>query len=368
MTDPTTLPQLLWRNAKTMTRRPAMREKDRGIWQTYDWAQYATNVGDFALGLAANGIGRGDKLAVIGDNRPRLYWAQLSMQCLGGVAVPVYQDSIAAELVYVLNHAEVAVIVAEDQEQVDKVMSIADQLPTLKLLVYDDPRGLDGYDLPMLKAFSDVQAAGRAFAAGHPGWLDAEIARGTPDEVALLNYTSGTTGKPKGVMLSHANLLSTATAFVAMEDIRPSDEWLCYLPMAWVGDALYSTVLSLIVGFACSCPENPETVQRDLRELGPTALLAPPRIWENLLANVLVRAGDASPLKRLIFTYFRDLAEAAELKRSDGKPLPLLTRLGLAIGEALVYAPVPDPPCPARPPGADTRGPPPGPPAHPLLP
>jgi long-chain acyl-CoA synthetase len=342
MTEPTTLARLLKRNAETMPRRPAIREKDRGIWQTYNWAQYFDNVADFALGLAAAGLGRGDKLAVIGDNRPRLYWAQLAIQTLGGVAVPVYQDSIAAELVFVLNHAEVSVIVAEDQEQVDKVLSIAERLPSLKLLVYDDPRGLERYDLAFLKSFSAMQASGREFRARHPGHLDAAIADGTPDDLALLSYTSGTTGHPKGVMLSNANLLSAAAAFAAAEDIRPTDEWLCYLPMAWVGDSLYSTVLSLLVGFTCNCPENPETVQRDLRELGPTALLAPPRIWENMLGGVQVSAADASPLKRRIFGYFRNLAEAAELKRSDGKPIGALTRLGLALGEFFVYAPVRD--------------------------
>ncbi len=338
----TTLPRLVLRNAQTMARRPAIREKDRGIWQTYDWAEYARQVGDFALGLAASGIGRGDKLAVIGDNRPRLYWAQLAIQSLGGVAVPVYQDSIAAELVYVLNHAEVAVIVAEDQEQVDKVLSIAGELPTLKLLIYDDPRGLDLYAQPFLKSFAAIQEMGREFGARHPGHLEAEIARGTPDDLALLSYTSGTTGKPKGVMLSHANLLATGRAFIAAEDVRPSDEWLCYLPMAWVGDSLYSTVVSLLIGFACNCPENPETVQRDLRELGPTTLLAPPRIWENMLANVQVRAADASPLKRRIFNFFRRLAEDAELARGDGKRPTWLRRVGLAIGELLVYRPVRD--------------------------
>jgi long-chain acyl-CoA synthetase len=340
--EPTTLPQLLRRNAETIARRPAIREKDRGIWQTYGWADYARHVEDFALGLAAAGFGRSDKLAVVGDNRPRLYWAQLAAQSLGGIAVPVYQDSIAAELVYVLNHAEVSVIVAEDQEQVDKVLSVAGQLPKLKLLVYDDPRGLDVYNQELLRSFAALQEAGRAFGASHPGYLDAAIARIAPDDVALLTYTSGTTGKPKGAMLSHANLLSAAAAFMSAEDIRPSDEWLCYLPMAWVGDALYSTVLSLLVGFPCNCPENPETVQRDLRELGPTALIAPPRIWENVLANVQVRAADATPLKRRLFAFFLRVAENAQIKRADAKPIPALARLGLALGEILVYRPLRD--------------------------
>ena len=342
MNDRTTLPRLMRRNATSMAGKPAIREKDRGIWQTFSWAEYDAEVVAFALGLAARGFRRGDKLAVIGDNRPRLYWAQLAAQCLGGVAVPMYQDSIAAELVYVLRHAEVSMVLAEDQEQVDKILSLREELPHLKLVIYDDPRGLHGYDLSYLTAFEEIQAAGRDFGQQHAGYLEAEIAAGAPDDLALLAYTSGTTGSPKGVMLSHANLLSVAEAFVASEDIRVGDDWLCYLPMAWVGDSLYSLVMSLLVGFCCNCPESPETVQRDLRELGPTALLAPPRIWENLLTGVQIRASDASWLKRRVFTFFRKLAEEAEILRGDGKPVPLASRLGLALGEILVYGPVRD--------------------------
>jgi long-chain acyl-CoA synthetase len=342
MTTETTLPRLLRRNAATMTNRPAIREKDRGIWQSVTWAGYWEEVRDFALGLAACGFRRGDKLAVIGDNRPRLYWAQLAAQCLGGVAVPVYQDSIAAELAYVLEHAEVAVIVAEDQEQVDKILSLKDRLPKLTLLIYDDPLGMREYRDPFLKSFIDIQAAGRAFAADHAGYVEAEIETGNADDLTLLCYTSGTTGKPKGVMLSHANMIGAARAFAAAEDVRPTDEWLCYLPMAWVGDSLYSTVMSLLVGFTCNCPESPQTVQRDLRELGPTALLAPPRIWENLLTQVQIRGADASRLKRRLFEFFRGLAERAELLKSEGKAPTMPMRLGQALGEWLVYGPVRD--------------------------
>jgi long-chain acyl-CoA synthetase len=342
MRTPATLPSLMRRNATTMAARPAVREKDRGIWRTFSWSQYYDEVRDFALGLAAHGFARGDKLSVIGDNRPRLYWAQLSAQSLGGVAVPVFQDSIAAEIAYVLDHAEVSVIVAEDQEQVDKVLSLKDKLPALKLLIYDDPRGMRHYDSPLLQSFEDVQAAGRTWGAQHPGYVEAEIDKGATTDIALLAYTSGTTGRPKGVMLSHANLISAGQAFVAAEDVRVDDEWLCYLPMAWIGDALYSTTISLLVGFTGNCPENVETVQRDLRELGPTSLLAPPRIWENMLTAIQIRAADASPVKRRAFEFFRTLAERAELRRRDGKPLSLATRLGLALGEIFVYAPVRD--------------------------
>ena len=342
MTDATTLPRMLRHNARTMAERPALREKNLGIWQTYSWARYYQEVADFALGLAAYGFRRGDKLSVIGDNRPRLYWAQLAAQCLGGVAVPVYQDSIAAELVYVLNHAEISIIVAEDQEQVDKILLLKDELPVLKLVIYDDPRGMRYYEEPSLKSFDEARAAGRDFGAAHPDYLESEIDKGAPEDLALLNYTSGTTGHPKGVMLSHANLITSAAAYAAAEDIRPSDELLCYLPMAWIGDSLFSIVLNLLVGFTCNCPERPETVQRDLRELGPTIGFAPPRIWESMLSAVRVRAADSTPFKRRMFDFFQRLAERAERLKGEGKQLSPPTRLGLALGEVLVYAPLRD--------------------------
>ena len=340
--DVTTLPRLLQHNARVRGGRPAMREKDRGIWQTHTWQEYHDHVRDFALGLAALGFRRGESLSVIGDNRPRLYWAQLAAQALGGVAVPVYQDSIARELQYVWSHAEAAVIVAEDQEQVDKIISLRDQLPHLRHVIYDDPRGLNRYRFDWLKSFEDVEEMGRQHAARHPGAFEAEVDRGRPDDVAMICYTSGTTGNPKGAMLTHTNVVATARTFMAAEDVRPNDEWLCYLPMAWVGDSLYSLVLSLAAGFCCNCPESPETVQRDLRELGPTAVLAPPRIWENMLTSVQVKAADASPLKRWVFGRFRRVAEETEILRADGKPVPMGLRVQLALGEFFVYGPVRD--------------------------
>ena len=342
MPEPGTLPRLLLRNARDLRERPAMREKDRGIWQTFTWGQYCEHVRDFALGLAALGFGRGERLSVIGDNRPRLYWAQVAGQCLGGVSVPVYQDSIAKELAYVWNHSDVAVIVAEDQEQVDKVLTLRAELPALRLVVYDDPRGMLHYRYDWLKSFQEVQELGRKFGGQHPGRLEAEIETGRPEDDAFICYTSGTTGTPKGAIISHGNALETARMAVAAEDFRTEDDYLAYLPMAWIGDAFYTLILSLYVGFACNCPESPETVQRDLRELGPTLLLAPPRIWENMLTAVLVRAADASPLKRRVFEVFRRAAERAEILRSDGKPVPLGLRLACTLGGVLVYTPIRD--------------------------
>jgi long-chain acyl-CoA synthetase len=337
-----TLPQLLRRHAERTPDRPAMREKDRGIWQSYSWQRYSQEVHDFALGLAAGGFGRGDKLSVIGENRPRLYFAQVAAMSLGGIAVPVYQDAIAGELAYVLDHAEISVVVAENQEQVDKILSLKDRLPHLKRLVYDDPRGLQNYREPLLQSFEAVQAAGREFGASQPDYVETAVAAGNPGDLTLFSYTSGTTSRPKGVMLSHDNLLIPAASFAAVEGLRTSEETLSYLPMAWVGNSLFSLALHMRVGFTINFPEKPETLERDLRELGPTIALAPPRLWENALTRILVMAADASPLKRRVFDYFRGVAERAESCVAAGRPIPAGLRLLRACGEVFVYAPLRD--------------------------
>jgi len=337
-----TLPKLLQRNAEQSPAAAGIREKARGVWQTLSWSAYRDRVRDFALGLSALGFQRGEKLSVIGDNRPQLYIAQLAAQALGGMSVPVYQDSITAELVFVLKHAGTSVIVAEDQEQVDKALTLKDQLPDLRWIVFDDPRGLWSYDDPMLRSFQQVAEMGIAHGKANPALYDTELAKGQPDDIAMIAYTSGTTGNPKGAMLSHRNMISASEAFLEVNDVRPGDNWLSYLPMAWVGDTAFSLSMALVAKLVANCPESPETVQRDLRELGPHAMLAPPRIWESMLTMMQVKGGDATPGKRMVFEHFRRLAERCELKRADGKALSLGERLGLALGEFLVYGPVRD--------------------------
>ncbi|WP_291846308.1 AMP-binding protein [Bradyrhizobium sp.] len=342
--DPTTstLPRLVLRNAASFGRAAGMREKNLGIWKTHTWQNYQDNVHDFALGLASLGFRRGDKMSVVGDNCPRLYWAQIAAQALGGVAVPVYQDAIATELAYVLNHAEVSVVVVEDQEQVDKVLSLKGELPHLKAVIFDDPRGLATYDDPLLRSFADTQAAGRAFAKDHPGYYRQEVDQGAADDVAMIAYTSGTTGRPKGALLSHRNLIATSENYMRVESVKRGDNWLAYLPMAWVGDTIFSLSAALVGGVTVNTPESPETVRRDLRELGPHGMIAPPRIWETLLTDVQVKAADASWLKRRTFEYFRDLAQRHELMKSDAKSIPLAMRLAYRVGDFLVYGPVRD--------------------------
>ena len=342
MADLGTIPALLLRNGEVRPDKPAIREKNYGIWVTHDWRAYIENVRNLALGLAAHGFSKGDKLAVIGDNRPHLYWAQLAAMCLGGSAVPVYQDSIARELAFVLNNAEAKVIVAEDQEQVDKILSIRDELPSLELLAYSDPRGMMEYDDSLLIAVTALQEEGRAAASKDPN-VFAETCRAVvPGDVALMCYTSGTTGMPKGVMLSHGNLVQAAGIYSLTEDVREDDDYLAYLPMAWVGDVMYGLVAAIMSGAAINCPEGPETVRRDMRELGPTGMIAAPRLWEMLLSDIQVRAGDSSPLKRAVFRHFRTVAEKVEALNEEGRAVPTGLRLQHAVGEFLVYGPVRD--------------------------
>ncbi|MBI2878381.1 MAG: AMP-binding protein, partial [Candidatus Rokubacteria bacterium] len=341
--EPDTLPKLLLHQAARYgARKVAIREKDRGIWRPYTWADAAEHVRAFALGLAALGFRRGDALSVIGDNRPRLYWAQLAAQALGGIPVPLFQDSIARELQYVLDHAEVKVVVAEDQEQVDKIRGLQGELPHLRQIVFDDARGLGGDRDPSLLAFERVEALGREFGRARPGYVEAEVARGAAGDTALICYTSGTTGHPKGVMLSHRNLIANLDAFLAVERYRDTDELLAYLPMAWIGEVIYSLVGQLLVGYTINCPEAPETVQRDLRELGPTVLLAPPRIWEAMLTTVQVKIEDSDRVKRALYRGAMAVAARILARRAAGQRVPLSLRLLYALGEVVAYGPIRD--------------------------
>ncbi|PIW25989.1 MAG: long-chain fatty acid--CoA ligase [Rhodospirillales bacterium CG15_BIG_FIL_POST_REV_8_21_14_020_66_15] len=335
-----TFPRLLALNARIRGGKPASREKDYGIWQTWTWAEVAEEVRALACGLAALGFRRGDRLAIIGDNRPHLYWAMPAAQAVGGVPVPVYQDSVAEEMQYVLEHAECRFALVENQEQVDKLLEIKDRLPALETVIYHFPRGMRHYTQPFLHLYAKVQEQGREFDAAHAGFYEAEVAKGAGADLAVMLYTSGTTGRPKGVMLSFDNIIQTARNAAQWEGLTEDDEMLAYLPMAWVGDHIFSVGQAYTTGFCVACPESAETVLQDLREIGPTYFFAPPRIFENILTTVMIRIEDAASWKQRMFHYFMAVAGRVGGDILDGKPVPFLDRVKYKLGEFLVYGPL----------------------------
>jgi long-chain acyl-CoA synthetase len=337
-----TFPKLVRDNVRRFPDRVAIREKDYGIWQSYTWGDYWAEARLIALGLASLGFARGDKLAIIGDNRPQLYWSVLAAQALGGVPVPLYQDAIEKELAYIVDHAEARFAVAEDQEQVDKLLRIRGQCPQLETIVYDDPRGLRGYRDSSLLSLAELQERGRKFARDHPTFFEEEVDRGRAADTAIICYTSGTTGLPKGAVLSHANLIVTARNAAEAEGLRPDEEVLAYLPMAWIGDHIFSYAQAIIVGFTINCPESAATVLQDLKEIAPTYFFAPPRIWESILTTVMVRLDDCARPKRALARFFLDLAQAMERRRLTGRRPAWWQRALYPLGWLLVYGPLCD--------------------------
>jgi len=333
-----TFPRLLAHHAAVRPGHPATREKDLGIWQTWTWREVADEVRALACGLAAEGFRRGMHLAIIGDNRPRLYWSMVAAQALGGIPVPMYQDAPAADFVFVLNDAEIAFAMVEDQEQVDKMLEAMPQVPRLSHVYYDDPRGLRNYE--GVTSFARLQEKGREFDRAHPGWYEAEVAKGQPGDVSVMLYTSGTTGKPKGVCLTHAAFVAAARGGCGFDRLTASDSILSYLPMAWVGDHLFSIAQWLEAGFTINCPESGDTVMTDLREIGPTYYFAPPRVFENLLTQVMIRMEDAGAVKRWLFRRFMDVARRCGAEILDGKPVAPGDRLQYALGNLFVYGPL----------------------------
>ncbi len=351
MTDPTvtveasssglTFPRLLLRHAAERPAAPALREKDLGIWQTWTWSRLRDEVELLSAGLASQGFQRGQTLALIGENRPRLYAGIIAAQVLGGVPVPLYQDAVAQEMVYVFQNAEIAFAIVEDQEQVDKLLEIHETCPALTHVYYDDPRGLRNYDDPLLVSYDRLIEFGRQWLAQHPGFFEAEVAKGRPDDIAAIFYTSGTTGHPKGVLHGHRNLIEMSGIASRLENLGPDEEVLAYLPIAWIGQNIFSYAQWLVSGFTVNCPESAETVSADMREIGPTYYFAPPRVLEALLTQVTIRMEDAAAPKRALFNHFMGVARKVGGRLLDGdRNVPLLDRVKYWLGNLLIYAPL----------------------------
>ncbi|MEH6833608.1 MAG: AMP-binding protein [Falsihalocynthiibacter arcticus] len=334
------IPALLARNLKVFPKSPAFREKEYGIWQTQTWADVAADVEALALGLINIGVNTGDFVAIIGRNRPSLYWSMVAIQATGAIPVPLYNDANAEEMAYVLGHCGARFVIAGDQEQVDKVIQVQEGLKQFEHMIYLDPRGMRKYDHSKLHEFSHVMSQGLAARDE----LAPELAKRTAllnyDSICVMLYTSGTTGKPKGVVLSNRNIIETSKASSQFDNLNVDDEVLAYLPMAWVGDFIFSIGQAFWTGFCVNCPESPDTMMTDLREIGPTYYFAPPRVFETQLTSVMIRMEDAGKFKQWLFHKCMGLAKRVGPAILDGKEVSSIDRLKYKLGEVLIYGPL----------------------------
>ncbi|MFG6498791.1 AMP-binding protein [Sulfitobacter sp. 1A13191] len=337
---PQSVPALLHRNASEFANAPAYREKEYGIWQSWTWSQTRDEVEALALGFLELGLNEGDFVAIIGRNRPYLYWAMMAAQMAGAVPVPLYQDANAEEMAYVMGHCGARLAVVGDQEQVDKIIEVQDQLPDFERMIYLDPRGLRKYDHSKLDQYTAVQEMGRANREKHIAELEARQAKLDYDSTGVMLYTSGTTGKPKGVVLSNRNVIETAKSSSEFDNLKRNDEILAYLPMAWVGDFIFSVGQALWTGFCTNCPESADTMHVDLREIGPTYYFAPPRVFETQLTSVMIRMEDASRFKKWLFDTFMAHARKVGPAILDGKKVSAWDRAKYALGELMIYGPL----------------------------
>ena len=338
---PVSLIRLVRRNAELYSKKPAYREKEFGIWQSWSWAQASTEIDNLSYGLLSLGIKQGDHVAILGRNRPYFYWAMVAIQAAGGVPVPIYQDSVADEVCYVLDHCKARFVFAENQEQVDKVLDIKDQLASLDSLIYLDSRGMRKYDKSNLHDYRAIQKQGADQPAKLKAELEKRIDAQTDDTTCAMLYTSGTTGRPKGVVLSNRNILVTAKASSEFDNLTVDDSVLAYLPMAWVGDFIFSIGQAIWTGFCVNCPESTDTMQHDLKEIGPSYFFAPPRYFESILTDVMIRMEDAGAFKQAMFRYFMAHAREVGGQILDGKAsVGLVDRLKYSLGSAMIYGPL----------------------------
>ena len=334
------LPALLRRNADTFGSSAAFREKEFGIWQTWSWAKALDEAENFALGLIELGIQPGDFVAVLGRNRPDLYISMIAIQMTGATPVPQYQDSVAEEMEYVLAHCGAKFVVAGDQEQVDKILEIQSKLPDFEQMIYLDGRGLRKYDHSKLHSFLSVMESGKNSGENVRSILNEREGALNYDSTCVMLYTSGTTGRPKGVVLSNANIIETAKTTCEFDNLKQSDEILAYLPMAWIGDFIFSVGQAMWSGFCVNCPESADTLSTDLREIGPTYYFAPPRVFEMQLTNVMIRMEDSGRFKKWLFDYFMEHARQVGANILDGKSVGLGSRIKYFLGELTVYGPL----------------------------
>jgi len=343
ITEDLTLPKLLIRQSERFGHhKVAMREKEYGIWRPVTWTQYLERVKEITLGFVALGLEREDKVIMIGDNRPEALWAEMAAMCAGGIGVWLFQDCLMDEVQYIVDHSDSKFYVAEGQEEVDKALAIRDKCPKLQKIIWDDPKGMRHYDDPMLISLDEVMKIGRDKLRSEPDSFEKIVNQGTGSDVCLLFYTSGTTSLPKGTLLTHYNMLTMGRNLMRVDPCFPSDDFVSYLPFAWIGEQMMSISCGLQVGYTINFPEEPETAQHNVREIGPHVMFAPPRLYEQYTRTVQVKHLDATWLKRLLYRWGMKIGyHTADLKFAK-TPVPFYWKILRWLAEIAMFAKIRD--------------------------
>ena len=335
-----TMWQVLEENAKTSPNQPAVREKAFGIWQTWSWRDYSENARQLALGLIDLGMEDSSPVAIVGNNRQQLYSAMFSVQMAGGIPIPIYQDAVADEMLHVLQHSESKIIIAEDQEQVDKVIELGEKLPKVEKIIYLEEKSMRSYESEDIISIKSVLSRGENVPDQCHKELESRKSKQTSETTGVILYTSGTTGKSKGVVLSNANILTAASGAIEFDSLKPGMEIVSYLPMAWVGDFIFSTCMAPLGKMCINCPESRDTVRSDIPEIGPHYFFGPPRVFEGLLTSIMIRIEDASSIKRRLFHYFMGLAKRVGGDVLEGKSVGVFNRVLYGLGDLIIYGPL----------------------------
>jgi len=323
-------------------KKTAMRKKEFGIWREYSWADSYQHVKHFCLGLVSLGLERGNKVCIIGDNDPEFYWAELAIQSAGSTSIGIFTDSIPMELEYIVNHSDAKFVVAQDQEQCDKLLEIQHHIPKVKHVIYWDDRGLWNYEEPWLKSFAEVESQGQEYEKEHPNAFEESVFRGSGDDIAIYSYTSGTTGLPKGAMIAHRNFVGYIENMMEVETWYDSDDYLSFSPMAWITEQAMGLTGHVVNGFIVNFIESPETVRENIREIAPHSLLFSSRLWENLVSQVQMRISDTSLINRLLYRIFMPIGYAVADMRFEARKVNLIWRFLYLLGEVALFRPLRD--------------------------